>query len=77
VVIIGRKGSGKSTMLADSLKTAKRLIVFDPLGERSGNKDWLPNQIGSLSERESVFRNRRGSPYLFAIVSSRIAPDFF
>lgn len=56
VAIIGRKRSGKSTMLAERLKTAERLIVFDPLGEHCGKKGWLPNEISSLSELEALFR---------------------
>ena len=38
VAVIGRKGSGKSTMLAERLKTVDRLVVFDPLGEHCGKK---------------------------------------
>jgi len=59
VAIIGRKGSGKSTTLAERLKTADRLVVFDPLGEHCGKKDWLPNEISSLSELENFFRWNR------------------
>jgi hypothetical protein len=62
VAIIGRKGSGKSTMLAERLKTADRLVVFDPLGEHVGKKGWLPNELGSLPELESfmLWNRKRG-----------------
>jgi hypothetical protein len=62
VAIIGRKGSGKSTMLAERLKTVERLVVFDPLGEHSGPKGWLPNELSSLPELESfmLWNRKRG-----------------
>jgi ABC-type cobalamin/Fe3+-siderophores transport system ATPase subunit len=44
VAIIGRKGSGKSTMLAERLKTADRLVVFDPLSEHCGKKRMAPKR---------------------------------
>jgi hypothetical protein len=59
VAVIGRKGSGKSTMLAERLKTVDRLVVFDPLGEHCGKKGWLPNEIDSLPELENFFRWNR------------------
>ncbi len=59
VAIIGRKGSGKSTMLAERLKVAERIVVFDPLGEHSGKRGWLPNATTSLPELESFFRWNR------------------
>jgi hypothetical protein len=64
VAIIGRKGSGKSTMLAERLKTADRLVVFDPLSEHCGKNGWLPNEISSLPELEAFFRwNRKRSQF--------------
>lgn len=59
VAVIGRKGSGKSTMLAERLKAVDRLVVFDPLGEHCGKKGWLPNEIDSLPELENFFRWNR------------------
>lgn len=64
VAVIGRKGSGKSTMLSERLKTADRLVVFDPLGEHCGRKGWLPNEISALPELETFFRwNRKRSQF--------------
>lgn len=62
VAIIGRKGSGKSTMLAERLKTADRLVVFDPLGEHVGKNGWLPNELSSLPELERfmLWNRKRG-----------------
>ncbi len=50
VGIVGRKGSGKSVMLKEHLQSADRLIVWDAMGEHSGAKGWLPNQITSMEE---------------------------
>lgn len=49
---IGRKGSGKSTVLADTLQTLDRPIVFDPLAEH----DWTPNEISSVDTLREFFR---------------------
>lgn len=48
---IGRKGSGKSTVLADTLQTLDRLIVFDPMAEH----DWTPNELTSLDALREFF----------------------
>ncbi len=42
VGIVGRKGSGKSTMLRKLLEPRERILVFDVLGEHA---EWLPNKI--------------------------------
>jgi len=57
--VIGRKGSGKSTMLAERLKRADRVLVFDPMSEHSGKKGWLPNQVQTLQELENFMRWNR------------------
>jgi hypothetical protein len=49
---IGRKGSGKSTVLADMLQTLDRPIVFDPLAEH----DWTPNELSSMDALREFFR---------------------
>jgi hypothetical protein len=71
VAVIGRKGSGKSTMLSERLRMADRLVVFDPLGEHCGKKGWLPNEISSLPELETFFRwNRKRSQFATGYVPS-------
>jgi hypothetical protein len=44
------------------LKTAGRLVVFDPLGEHVGKKGWLPNELSSMPELESfmLWNRKRG-----------------
>jgi hypothetical protein len=56
VAVIGRKGSGKSTMLGERLQSGDRLVVWDPMGEHSGKKGWVPNQITSIQELQNFFR---------------------
>ncbi len=76
VAIIGRKGSGKSKKLAERLKTADRLVVFDPLGEHCGKKGWLPNEISSLPELESFFRwNRKRGQFAAGYVPGEELED--
>lgn len=45
----GRKGSGKSTLMARVLRRSERLVIWDPLGEHT----WCPNPFtdpGELAE---------------------------
>src|SRR5690348_18446762 len=56
VGFIGRKFSGKSTHLTESLVQRDRVIVVDPNGEH----DWSPNEIESLDVLREFFKwNRR------------------
>ena len=44
--IVGRKGSGKSTMLRRVMQRFPRLFLFDAMGEHS----WVPNRFHSMDE---------------------------
>lgn len=46
--LVGRKGSGKSTMAARIMKRAPRLFVFDTMGEHS----WVPNTFHDVDEAD-------------------------
>lgn len=52
VGIIGRKGTGKSTRLADELKSEPRLFVWDPMDEYS----WVPNSLSTADAVRDFFR---------------------
>ena len=53
VGIIGRKGTGKSTTLAERLQGEDRVFVWDPMAEHG---DWLPNELGSIEETRKFLR---------------------
>lgn len=53
VGIIGRKGTGKSTLLADRLQGADRVFVWDPMAEHG---EWLPNELDSADAAEKFLR---------------------
>lgn len=48
VGIIGRKGSGKSTMMERLLKRCPRLFLFDTMGEHS----WVPNRFHDFDDAD-------------------------
>jgi hypothetical protein len=72
VGIIGRKGTGKSTRLAERLQTEKRVFVWDPMAEH----DWSPNEISSPADLESFFRwNRKQQMWAANYVPGNELPD--
>jgi hypothetical protein len=52
VAIIGRKGTGKSTKLAEILASEDRILIFDPMAEH----DFIPNNLQSLGELAEFFK---------------------
>lgn len=55
VAIIGRKGTGKSTKLAEILAEQDRVLIFDPMAEH----DFIPNETDSLDELREFFKWNR------------------
>ena len=53
ICIFGKRGSGKSTLAKRFLQEKRRVIVFDPLGEYSGE------QFSHLGELLARIRNRK------------------
>ncbi|MHB8413724.1 MAG: hypothetical protein ACYDDI_17545 [Candidatus Acidiferrales bacterium] len=45
----GRRGTGKSTLMAFKLERSSRIVLFDPLGEHG---HWCPNPIYSIGKLE-------------------------
>lgn len=48
VAVVGRKGSGKSTLTREILQHSDRLMIYDTMGEHS----WVPDQFDDLAESE-------------------------
>lgn len=55
VAIIGRKGTGKSTKLAEILAAQDRILIFDPMAEH----DFIPNETDSIEQLEEFFKWNR------------------
>lgn len=51
--IVGRKGSGKSTMLTALLVQVRRLLIFNTMGEHN----WAPDQISDLDTLHNYMMN--------------------
>ncbi len=49
--ILGRKGTGKSRMLRERLKSESRIVLWDPLGEHV----WCPNRITDPARLDAFF----------------------
>lgn len=49
--VVGRKGSGKSTVLREIVEGAPRLVLWDPLSEHR----WCPNRIEDLTRLDEFF----------------------
>ena len=65
VAIIGRKGTGKSTKLAEILAQQDRVLVFDPMGEH----DFIPNETDSLDQLREFFQwNRKKAQWAATFV---------
>lgn len=60
VGIIGRKGTGKSTLLVDRLQAEERVFVWDPMAEHG---DWLPNELESMAAVQDFFRWARNRKF--------------
>lgn len=55
IAIIGRKGTGKSTKLAEILAAQDRILIFDPMAEH----DFIPNETDSREQLEQFFKWNR------------------
>lgn len=65
VAIIGRKGTGKSTKLAEILAAEDRVLIFDPMAEH----DFIPNEADSPAELQDFFKwNRKKAEWAATFV---------
>lgn len=62
VGIVGRRGSGKSTVAAAILRRCPRVFVWDPMSDHS----WAPNSCMSLRKVEQFFAWSQGQPQFAA-----------
>ena len=68
VGVVGRRGSGKSTMARRLLERSARVFVFDAMGEHR----WIPNRFGSLDEvEEFIYWSEAQKAFAGAFVPER------
>lgn len=75
VGIIGRKGTGKSTLLVDLLQREPRVLVWDPMAEHG---EWLPNEVESAIGVRDFFHWARKRKFWAAgyVPGAELEPEF-